>query len=854
MDFENQKIIPVDIEKEVKTSFLEYAMSVIVSRALPDVRDGLKPIHRRIVFTMQEDGLTPDKNYRKSASIVGDVMGNYHPHGDAAVYDTLVRLAQQFSLRYPLVDGHGNFGSVDGDPPAAQRYTEAKMTKLSTEMVADIDKDTVDFVPNYDNRLKEPTVLPSRFPNLLVNGSIGIAVGMATNIPPHNLGEVIDAAVYLIDHPDADMDDLMTFIKGPDFPTGAAILGRSGIRAVYATGRGTLKIRSKAVIEEHNNGRYRIAVSEIPYMVNKAKLIERIAELHKEKRIEGISDLRDESDREGMRIVVELKKEANPQVILNQLYKYTDLQSNFTVNLIALVNNQPKTLSLKECLYHYVHFQREIIYRRTRFLLRKALERAHIREGFHIAIDNIDEVVRIIRSSRNEAEAKQRLVENFKQFEVSNILKATGENIEDIPDTMIGMTEIQAAAIVNMRLGQLTGLSADDIERELTELRGKIKEYEAIICSDEKIYAIIKKEMLEIKQKYGDTRRTEIEAVDDDIDIEDLIKEEDCVYTMTQFGYIKRLPASTYRQQRRGGKGIAGMTTREDDIVEKMFVASSHDHILFFTDQGRMYHLKGFQIPEAGRTARGANIVNYLQLTGDEKVTAMLHIEEFEEKYLFMVTAKGTVKRITTGEVRSERKAGIRVLTLDEGDRLVNVLITGGSDDIIICTKKGLAVRFGEQDVRAMGRSAMGVIGIRLSEDDEVISAAPVSDGQMVLSVTEKGYGKRTPSEMFTRHGRGGKGMILHNLTEKTGDIAGVVLPGEDEDDLLMITSSGTIIRTGIDTIRTCGRASQGVIVMRLSEDETINSIEGTQAVELDEDVSEENEDKTEIGGQDGEE
>ncbi|MBQ2750171.1 MAG: DNA topoisomerase 4 subunit A, partial [Clostridia bacterium] len=564
--FENQKIVPVDIEKEVRKSFLEYAMSVIVSRALPDVRDGLKPIHRRILFTMYNNNLLPERAYRKSASTVGDVMGNYHPHGDAAVYDALVRLAQDFSMRYPLVDGHGNFGSVDGDPPAAQRYTEAKMTKLSVEMLTDIEKDTVDFMPNYDNRLTEPTVLPSRFPNLLVNGSMGIAVGMATNIPPHNLREVIDASLYMIDHPDADMDELMQFVKGPDFPTGAIIMGRSGIRAAYATGRGTIRIRSKAEIEEYNNGRYRIAITEIPYMVNKARLVEHIADLHKEKKIEGITDLRDESDRQGMRVVVELRRDANPQVILNQLYSYTELQSNFSVNLIALVNNQPKTLSLRDCIYHYVHHQRDVTYRRTRYNLRRAMERAHIREGLKIAVDNIDKVVHIIRTSRTEAEAKARLMEEFKEYEVLNMLKVTGEYSEDEPDMVKGLTEVQAQAIVNMRLGQLTNLAAEDLLAEYNDLMAKIAEYKVLLSSDENIYAVVKKELTAIRDKYGDERRTAIEAVEDDLDIEDLIKEEDNVFTMTRLGYIKRLPVSTYKQQKRGGRGITGLSTREEDV------------------------------------------------------------------------------------------------------------------------------------------------------------------------------------------------------------------------------------------------------------------------------------------------
>ncbi|MBR5743225.1 MAG: DNA gyrase subunit A, partial [Clostridia bacterium] len=724
-----------------------------------------------------------------------------------------------------LVDGHGNFGSVDGDPPAAPRYTEAKMTTLSVDMLTDSDKDTVAFMPNYDNRLMEPTVLPSRFPNLLVNGSMGIAVGMATNIPPHNLREVIDASLYMIDHPDAGMEELMQFVEGPDFPTGGIILGRSGIRAAYATGHGTIRIRSKAEIEEYGNGRYRIAVSEIPYMVNKARMIEHIAELHKEKKIDGITDLRDESDREGLRVVVELRKDANPQVVLNQLYSYTELQSNFTVNLIALVNNQPKTLTLRDCIYHYIRHQREVVTRRTRFNLRRAMERAHIREGLKIAVDNIDEVVHIIRTSRNEAEAKERLMEAFKEYEVLNLLKAAGDAPEDEPDKVKGLTETQAQAIVNMRLGQLTNLAAEDLEREYQDLMKRIASFEEILASDEKIYAVVKEELTEIRNKYGDDRKTAIEAVEDDLDIEDLIKEEDNVFTITRYGYIKRLPVSTYKQQRRGGRGITGLSTREEDEVEKIFICSTHDYIMFFTNQGRMYRLKGYQIPEGGRTARGANIVNYLQLSGEEKVTAGLCLREYDERYLFLATKKGTVKRTRISDLDTSRKAGLRAIVLDEGDELVASFITGGDDNVILCSKKGSAVHFNENDVRCMGRNAMGVIGMRLDEDDEIIGADRTWPGCEVLTVTENGFGKKTPIEEYSLHGRGGKGMILHALTPKTGDIAGVVIPKEDEEDVLIISSSGVIIRTRIDEIRTCGRASQGVIVMRTGENEKLISI-----------------------------
>lgn len=743
-------------------------------------------------------------------------------------------------MRYPLVDGHGNFGSVDGDPPAAQRYTEAKMTKLSVEMLTDIEKDTVDFMPNYDNRLTEPTVLPSRFPNLLVNGSMGIAVGMATNIPPHNLREVIDASLYMIDHPDADMDELMQFVKGPDFPTGAIIMGRSGIRAAYATGRGTIRIRSKAEIEEYNNGRYRIAITEIPYMVNKARLVEHIADLHKEKKIEGITDLRDESDRQGMRVVVELRRDANPQVILNQLYSYTELQSNFSVNLIALVNNQPKTLSLRDCIYHYVHHQRDVTYRRTRYNLRRAMERAHIREGLKIAVDNIDKVVHIIRTSRTEAEAKARLMEEFKEYEVLNMLKVTGEYSEDEPDMVRGLTEVQAQAIVNMRLGQLTNLAAEDLLAEYNDLMAKIAEYKVLLSSDENIYAVVKKELTAIRDKYGDERRTAIEAVEDDLDIEDLIKEEDNVFTMTRLGYIKRLPVSTYKQQKRGGRGITGLSTREEDVVEKIFVSSTHDYILFFTNTGRMYRLKGYQIPEGGRTARGANIVNYLQLTGDERVTAGLSIRDYDERYLFLVTRQGVVKRTKLSDLDTTRKAGIRALMLNEGDELVSSFITSGDDTVILCSRKGRAVRFHEDTVRCMGRTAVGVIGMKLEDGDEIISAAATPEGSVVLTVTEKGYGKKTPIEEFTLHGRGGKGMILHDITEKTGEIAGVIIPQEKEEDILIISSSGIIIRTEIADIRTCGRSSQGVILMRAQENEKIISIAAAEREAEEENPAEE--------------
>ena len=769
-------------------------MSVIVSRALPDVRDGLKPVHRRILYAMYEDNLTAERPYRKSATTVGNVLGRYHPHGDASVYDALVRLAQDFSLRYPLIDGHGNFGSVDGDPPAAYRYTEARMAKLAANMLTDIDKDTVDFVPNFDDKLKEPFVLPSRFPNLLVNGSSGIAVGMATNIPPHNMREVCDAICYVIDNPEATLEDICRFIKGPDFPTGGIIMGRAGIRAAYATGRGRIVVRCRAEIEEYQTGRFRIVVTELPYMVNKARLIENIADLHKEKRVDGITDLRDESDRDGMRIVIELRRDANPQVVLNQLYQFTQMQETFSVINLALVHNQsqPKVLTLREMLDEYIQFQYQVVERRTRYDLRKAQERAHILEGLKIACENIDEVIHIIRTSYDNA--KERLMERFQ------------------------LSDVQAQAILDMRLGRLQGLEVEKIENELEGLRQKIAHLEDLLAHSEKIFAVVKEELTELRNKYGDERRTEISLVENELDIEDLIEEEQCAYTLTRLGYIKRMPVSAYRAQRRGGRGVNAMTTRDEDIVETVFTASTHDHVLFFTNLGKVLRLKGYMIPEASRAAKGTNIVNLLQLESGERVTAMIPIKEFAEgAYVFFATKQGVVKRIRLSELHTARKAGVRVININENDELIGVRLTDGQDKILLCTRKGRGIRFDENEVRAMGRSATGVRGIRLAEDDYVVGVACDSDGQYLLTVTENGYGKLTEPSEFTEHHRGGGGITAHNLTEKTGLLAGIKCVNLDQD-ILLITDAGVIIRTGVETIRVCGRASQGVILMRLDE------------------------------------
>ena len=812
LHFSDQKIVTVNLEREMKKSFIDYAMSVIVSRALPDARDGLKPVHRRILYAMYEDKLTHDRPYRKSATTVGNVLGRYHPHGDASVYDAMVRLAQDFSMRYMLIDGHGNFGSVDGDPPAAYRYTEARMSKLASEMLTDIDKETVDFQPNFDDKMQEPAVLPSRFPNLLVNGAMGIAVGMATNIPPHNLGEIIDAVCYLIDHPEATTDDLCQIVKGPDFPTGALILGKSGIRAAYHTGKGKIQVRSKCEIEEWNNGRYRIIVTEIPYMVNKARLIEHISELHRDKRVEGITDLRDESDREGMRIVIELRRDVNAQVVLNQLFQYTDLQSTFSVNMLALVNNQPKILTLREMLDTYLDHQFKVVTRRTEYDLKKARERAHILEGLKIACDNIDEVIHIIRTSYDDAKA--RLMERF------------------------GLSEVQAQSILDMRLGRLQGLEVEKIQNELDMLHKKIDEYIEILSNPKFIYDIVKKEITEIKEKFADERRTEISFVENDLDIEDLIEEEQSVFTLTNMGYIKRVPATTYRAQRRGGRGVTGMTTREEDMTKTVFTASTHDYLLFFTNFGRIFKLKGYHVPESSRNAKGTNVVNLLQLDSGESVSAMINVPEFvPDRYVFFATKNGVVKRIALDALNTARKGGIRCIGIDEDDEVIGVRLTTGSDKILLAARSGRMIRFDENEVRPMGREAYGVRGIKLNEGDYLVDVACDSDGSQVLTVTDNGYGKITPTEDYTEHHRGSTGVTGHAVTDKTGPVKAIMCVNGDED-VMMIASNGVIIRTGVEAIRVCGRASQGVRLMRLSDDVKIISI--TRALKEDEeDVSE---------------
>ena len=796
----HNKIITVDIESEMKRSFLDYSMSVIVSRALPDVRDGLKPVHRRILYTMYENGLSPEKAYRKCADTVGAVLGRYHPHGDASVYDALVRLAQDFSMRYPLVDGHGNFGSVDGDPPAAYRYTEAKMSRISTVMLTDIDKDTIDYGSNYDDRLKEPLVLPSRFPNILVNGSTGIAVGMATNIPPHNLGEVIDAVVMLLDKPDATLEDIMAYIPGPDFPTGGIIMGRSGIRAAYGTGRGKITLRGRAEIQEHKNGREKIVITEIPYMVNKARLIENIADLVKDKRITDISDIRDESDREGMRIVVELKRDANAQVVLNQLYNYTQLQDTVGVIMLALHDGRPQVMTLPQILRYYIDFQEEVLTRRTRYDLRKAREREHILEGMKLVVDHTDEVIHIIRHSEDQNDAKKNLSERF------------------------GVTDEQAAAIVAMRLGQLSGMERIKIEEELAQILEKVADLEDILQRPERLRSILKGEVLEIRQKYADPRRTEIQTVTGEVDIEDLIPVEDCVITLTHMGYIKRQPADTYRTQRRGGRGISGMNRREEDFVEELFFCSSHDYILFFTDRGRAFRLKGYEIGESGRSSVGTNIVNLLQLESGEQVTAMIRVRpEDEGKYLCMVTEQGVIKRTELAAYKNLRKGGLIAVSLDDGDRLAWVRLTSGEEELIVATREGMAIRFSEGDVRSMGRSARGVRAIKLAGGDLVVGMAPAGEGIDILTVSENGQGRRTPSDQYRMQSRGGSGVKNYD-TEKNGPVAGIVgITGED--DVILISNDGVIIRIRAEEISTQSRYGGGVRVMRMDEGSRLVSL-----------------------------
>ena len=806
--FPDQAIVTSELVHEMKTSYMEYAMSVIVGRALPDVRDGLKPVHRRILYAMYEDNLTADKPFKKSATCVGDVLGRYHPHGDASVYDALVRLAQDFSMRYMLVDGHGNFGSVDGDPPAAYRYTEARLSKISNEMLRDLEKDTVDWDPNFDESRKEPRVLPSRFPNLLVNGSSGIAVGMATNIPPHNLTEAINACLCVLDNPEATLADLMEHLPGPDFPTRGLILGRAGIRAAYATGRGRVTMRARTELEEFGQNRQRIIVTEIPYQVNKRMLIKNMADQVNEKRLEGISDIRDESDRTGMRIVIELKREANAQVVLNRLFAQTQLQTTFAINMLALVKNQsqPKVLSLREILDEYLAYQEEVILRRTRYDLRKAQERAHLLEGLLIAQDNIDEVIRIIRTSYDNA--KENLMQRF------------------------GLDDIQAQAILDMRLKALQGLDREKLQNEYQELEDRIAYYERVLGDMGLVKSILKDELTAIRDKYGDERRTEIQDVEDEIDIEDLIEEEDCCYTLSNAGYIKRLPVDTYRTQRRGGRGVSGQSLKEEDYVKNLFIASTHDYVLFFTNTGRVHRKKGYLIPEAGRTARGTNIVNILPLEQGERVTAMLLTREFtDHEYLMMVTRGGTVKRIRLDALYTARKAGIRALSLEDGDELIAVLKTNGSDNILLATRQGMAICFAETDVRPMGRDAAGVRGIRLDDGDEVVSAAVAAEGKSLLTVTENGYGKRTAVESYLRgedrqpQTRGGKGLRNYRLTEKTGLVAGAAIV-DDTNDVMLIESGGVVLRTPAASINLYGRDTQGVILMRIEEGNRVIGVE----------------------------
>ena len=804
------KIIERDIEDEMKTAYIDYAMSVIVSRALPDVRDGLKPVHRRILYTMYEDGLTSDKPYRKSATTVGDVLGRYHPHGDSSVYDAMVRMAQTFSLRYPLIDGHGNFGSIDGDGAAAYRYTEARMSKIAEIMLTDIEKNTVDFMPNFDDRLQEPTVLPAKIPALLVNGSSGIAVGMATNIPPHNLTEVINGIIKIIDDDSVTDEQLMQIIKGPDFPTGGMILGREAIKQAYTTGKGKITVRAEAEIEEMSNGKQKIIVTSLPYQVNKAKLIENIANLVKEKRIEGISELRDESDRENaVRIHIGLKKDANARVVLNQLYKNTQMQDTFGVIMLALVDGQPRILTLRQCLDYYIDHRKGVILRRTQFELDKALARAHILEGLKIALDNIDEVINIIRSSYDDA--KERLMERF------------------------GLSDIQAQAILDMRLKTLSGLQREKIEEEYNELMKLIAHLREILGSEKLVFEIIKEELTEVKEKYGDERLTKIVAAEGEFNEEDLIKEEQMVVALTHFGYIKRMPIDTYRSQKRGGKGISGISTREEDFVKQIFTTSTHDTVLFFSNKGKLYRLRGYEIPEAGRTAKGTAIVNLLSLDAGEKISAVIPISDFEDsKYLLMATKNGLIKKTPLQEYNSSRKTGLLAITLKDDDELIDVRLTDGQDNVVLVTEKGLCITFDEKDVRPVGRSAQGVLGIRLDEDDTVIGMESIvsnNKGVTLLAITENGFGKRTELDEYRVQNRGGRGVITYKITPKTGNIVGIRMAKED-DDVMLITNSGTIIRINVKDVSILGRATQGVTLMRTNENEKVVSIETVEPEE----------------------
>ena len=802
-----KRIIDVDLQNEMRKSFLDYSMSVIVARALPDVRDGLKPVHRRILYTMYERGLEPSKPYHKCADTVGSVLGSYHPHGDASVYDAMVRLAQDFSMRYMLVDGHGNFGSVDGDPPAAYRYTEARMSKISMDMLTDIDKETVDFVPNYDDRLKEPTVLPSRFPNLLVNGSSGIAVGMATEIPPHNLGETIDAVCALIDNPDAELPELMECLPGPDFPTGGMIMGRSGIRAAYATGRGRITVRAKTEIVEAKNGRYKIIVTELPYKVNKARLIENIANLVKDKRLEGISNIEDHSDRNGMHIEIDVKRDASAQIVLNQLFSYTQLQVTFGAIMLAIVDGQPKILTLKDMLRCYIDFQEEVIHRRTQYNLKKAMDRAHILEGLKIAIDFIDEVIAIIRSSKDLGSARAALMERF------------------------GLDEIQANAIVQMRLGQLTNMERAKIEDEIAALKAKIAEYNEILASDTKKLEIVKEELTAIRNKYADPRRTEICAISGEVDIEDLIPQEECVLTLTQFGYVKRLAVDTYKIQRRGGRGVSGMSRREEDVATEMFIINSHDYVLFFTDKGRVYRLKCYEVPEGTRQSKGLNIANLLPISPDEKVTSMIRVPEFDEdKFLVMVTRRGIIKRIALNAYNTARKGGLIALELNEGDELAWVRMTDGNANVIVATRMGTAIRFNETDVRPMGRQARGVKALTLKDGDEVVGMSVVRENGLVLTVSETGYGRLSSADDYRIQSRGGKGLINYHV-DKYGKVAAIKVVDLD-DDIIMISQEGIIIRIAAESIRVCSRPSKGVTVMKVGERDKVVTIARSPHVE----------------------
>jgi len=798
LEIERQSVIPVNIEDEMKKSFIDYSMSVIVSRALPDVRDGLKPVHRRILYAMHDLGYMPEKPYKKSATTVGEVLGKYHPHGDAAVYDTMVRMAQDFSYRYMLIDGHGNFGSVDGDSAAAMRYTEARMSKISVELMRDIEKETVNFIPNYDESLKEPTVLPSRYPNLLVNGSNGIAVGMATSMPPHNLRESIDCIIEAIENPEAEVEDLLKHIKGPDFPTGGIIMGRDGFRKAYATGRGKVIVRAKTDIEPMARDRQRIIVNELPYQVNKANLIEKIADLVKDKKIEGISDLRDESDRSGMRIVIELKKDANPNIILNNLYKHTQLQDTFSIIQLALVNGMPKVLTLKEIVNHYLKHQKEIITRRTQFDLRKAEARAHILEGLRIALDNIEEIIKIIRSSKNVTEAKERMMERF------------------------GLTEIQAEAIAEMKLRALTGLERGKIEDEYLQLIKAIEYYNSLLASEYMILMLIKEELITIKEKFGDDRRTKVTSAADDIDIEDMIEEHEVAVTITHFGYIKRLPADTYKSQRRGGRGITALQTREEDFVEHLFITSTHNFILFFTNKGKMYKLKTYEIPEAGRQAKGTALVNLLQLDADEKISAVIQIKDFEDgKYLIFMTKHGTVKKTMLKDYDTNRSTGLISISLLEDDELIGVKLTRGTTELITVTKKGMSIKFSEEDVRSMGRTAMGVRGINLNKGDAVVGMDIIEEGADLLVVSENGFGKRTPVSEYRIQTRGGKGILTYKVMPKTGVLVGMKVVKEN-DEVMLINTSNVVIRINVNEVSEQGRSTQGVKLMRIGDNNVL--------------------------------